>query len=307
LFCYSWVMPRLVHQDGPAGLERSCKGASRDWIGLAPPQPGLERLEASFAAHGYDPHRHDVYAVGLTLAGVQEFEYRGATVRSLRGQVVVLHPDEMHDGRAGSDAGFRYRMAYIDPALIRAAVGSGRGTLPFVDEAVLDSVRLRSILALALEDLESPLDDLTCDQFVVGLADALCALDRSMPRAKDSAPHRRAVAAARDYLNVNAGRSIGSHELEAVTGLNRYAMARQFRTSFGTSPYRYLTMRRLDRARQLLLAGASLVDAAISSGFADQSHMTRQFKRAYGVSPGRWLRMLTPLPQTAAANPRAGA
>jgi len=306
LFCYACAMRRLVHQDGPAGLERSCGAGVRDWISLAPLQPGLERLEASFAAHGYDPHRHDVYAVGLTLAGIQEFEYRGATLRSLRGQVVVLHPDEMHDGRAGSDAGFRYRMAYIEPALIQAAIGSARGALPFVGEAVLDSTRLRSVLVFALEGLECPLEDLARDQFIVGLAEALCALDRSMPAARDHSPHRRAVAAARDYLGVHAGRSIGSHELETVTGLNRYALARQFRACYGTSPYRYLTMRRLDRARRRLIAGASLAEAAVASGFADQSHMTRQFKRAY-VWPGRWLTMLAPLPQTAGANAKAGA
>jgi AraC-like DNA-binding protein len=66
-------------------------------------------------------------------------------------------------------------------------------------------------------------------------------------------------------------------------------------------------MRRLDRARRRLIAGASLAEAAVASGFADQSHMTRQFKRAYGVSPGRWLTMLAPLPQTAGANAKAGA
>ena len=56
----------------------------------------------------------------------------------------------------------------------------------------------------------------------------------------------------------------------------------------GTRPYRYLIMRRLDRARALMRSSFSIADAAYESGFADQSHMTRQFKRTYGLSPGRW-------------------
>ena len=83
-------------------------------------------------------------------------------------------------------------------------------------------------------------------------------------------------------------RTVASEELEAVTGLDRYALARHFRIRLGTSPYRYLTMRRLDRAKSAIVAGHSLVEAAIMSGFADQSHMTRQFKRAFGLTPGHW-------------------
>jgi AraC-like DNA-binding protein len=84
---------------------------------------------------------------------------------------------------------------------------------------------------------------------------------------------------------------VASTVLEAATGLTRYQVARQFRACLGTSPYRYLVMRRLDRVRALIRDGAALADAALASGFADQSHMTRHFKKAYGLSPGRWAEM----------------
>jgi AraC-like DNA-binding protein len=58
---------------------------------------------------------------------------------------------------------------------------------------------------------------------------------------------------------------------------------------FGTSPYRFVTLRRLDVLRTLVLDRFSLVDAALAAGFHDQSHMTRHFTRTYGVSPSRWL------------------
>jgi hypothetical protein len=102
-----------VSQNGGAGLERSCGPSPRDWIKLAPPQPGLDRIEAFFAGHAYDPHRHDTYAIGYTLAGVQSFDYRGARSDSTTGMVIVLHPDEVHNGRAGAQAGFRYKMLCI--------------------------------------------------------------------------------------------------------------------------------------------------------------------------------------------------
>lgn len=277
-----------MHRSQPASLERSCSASPRDWVRPAPLQPGFERLEAYFAGHGYDPHRHDTYAIGLTLHGVQSFDYRGATTHSRRGQAVVLHPDEVHDGRAGTDAGFRYRMAYIEPRLIQDALGKRRGALPFAREAVTDDTRLISAIAPALDDIETPLEELQLDQIVVAISQALATLDRSASRSTMGAPSFRAVTRARDFLDANLDCAVRSAQLEAVTGLSRYALARHFRACLGTSPYRYLTMRRLDRARRLILSGASLADAAALSGFADQSHMTRQFKKAYGLSPGHW-------------------
>ncbi|MHC8332749.1 helix-turn-helix domain-containing protein [Pseudomonas sp. LB3P25] len=57
---------------------------------------------------------------------------------------------------------------------------------------------------------------------------------------------------------------------------------------FGTSPHRYLTLRRLGRVKALTQAGLALSDAAIDAGFFDQSHMSRHFKKTFGISPSRW-------------------
>ena len=84
------------------------------WL-LRAPGP-VERVEARFAGAAYAPHRHDTYAIGITLEGVQRFDYRGATRNSLPGGIVVLHPDELHDGRAGDERAFRYRSLYLAPA-----------------------------------------------------------------------------------------------------------------------------------------------------------------------------------------------
>jgi AraC-like DNA-binding protein len=62
--------------------------------------------------------------------------------------------------------------------------------------------------------------------------------------------------------------------------------------AFGTSPYRFHQMRRLDRARAELKAGTGIAATAHLCGFSDQSHFTRQFKSAFGLAPGRWLAMV---------------
>ncbi len=280
-------MAFLMNEGTAERLERSC-GAATDWIRTAPSCRGFERIEAFFGGHAFDPHRHDTYAIGYTLHGVQSFRYRGAAEHSVPGQVFVLHPDETHDGHAGTSAGFRYKILYVDARAIHDALGDARCPLPFVREAVSTDRRLAAAIVPALDDLDLALDELHRDQIVLDLADALVESDPSVARRKVSARHWRAVGTARDFLDANIRNVVSSAELEAVTGLSRYAVARHFRACLGTSPYRYLVLRRIDRVRSLIRRGTPLVDAAGSCGFADQSHMTRHFKKVYGMSPGRW-------------------
>ena len=94
-------------------------------------------------------------------------------------------------------------------------------------------------------------------------------------------------------ISARAGTPLAEIEAAlAEKGQQIIAEPPDFRALFGTSPYRYLTLRRLDQVRRLLLGAISPSEAALIAGFADQSHMSRQFKQAYGLSPGHWLRLI---------------
>ena len=258
-----------------------------DWIVRAPQTERMERIEAFFSGHGYEPHRHDTYAIGRTLAGVQSFRYRGGHRHSVPGATIVLHPDEVHDGEAGTDAGFRYRMLYIEPALIQQILG-GRA-LPFIQHGISADRRLYAASELLLRSLDAPLDALEEDDALFDLAHALSAV--SAPPRSNQPFDYRAAELAREFIHGSLERSVTLEELERHSGRDRWSLSRDFRLLFGTSPYRYLTMRRLDLVRSLLLQGQSLVGAALQAGFTDQSHMTRHFGKTYGLSPARWLKM----------------
>lgn len=49
-----------------------------------------------------------------------------------------------------------------------------------------------------------------------------------------------------------------------------------------------MTMRRLDIVKSCLSTGMPLIDAAMTAGFFDQSHMSRHFVKAFGLTPARW-------------------
>jgi AraC-like DNA-binding protein len=274
---------------GGAGLERSCEGSGAGFIVSTQPLEGVELFHAGFTDEAYARHRHDTYAVGVTDRGVQLFGYRGAVRVSTPGRVVVLYPDEVHDGRAGTRDGFAYRIVYVEPARLADALRAvcGRpGPLPFVSEPVSTDPRLARAIDRAFG---APLESLAADSVVVELAAGL----RAAARAGDGpgvSPHvdTAALERARGFLDAERTRVVRSTELESITGLTRYDLARQFRIAYGTSPYRYLIMRRLDLARTWIHQRRPLVDIACDAGFADQAHFTRTFKAAFGLTPARY-------------------
>jgi AraC-like DNA-binding protein len=267
-------------------------GQRGDRIEIAPSSGGVTLLRASFAGFAYARHRHDTYAVCLTDHGLQAFDYRGAARASAPGQVVVLHPDEPHDGRAASPAGFGYRIVYVAPERIGAAARALCGPavpLPFVRDPVSASPALARAVDCAFRAFPAPLEPLAADALVESLARGLVAADSAIRgRRRRVAPDRGALARAREFLDAEKARPVRSAELEAVSGLDRYTLARAFRETHGTSPYRYLLMRRLEAARAGILAGRGLAEIALESGFADQAHLTRMFKAAFGLPPARY-------------------
>jgi AraC-like DNA-binding protein len=255
-------------------------------------QDGIEFLDAWFSGNAYENHCHSTYAIGVTDSGLQSYDYRGATRISTPGSVMVLHPDELHNGRAGSDVGFGYRMIYIDPALISEAVRQITGhpcPLPFIKETVSHNPLIYAAVALASASDSFDKDSLVADEITLMLANGLIAADKQCINPKRLAHlNFSAVEDVREYLNVNLTRVVRSSELEKLSGMTRYELSRQFRKIVGTSPYRYSVNRRVAQAKSLLALQQRSLDIAFELGFSDQAHFIRTFKSTVGITPGKF-------------------
>src|ERR1700690_413726 len=169
-------MPKMLTPESGRNLEGLCEVASdaaRDIALISSDEgcDGIERLQARFRGRAFAPHRHDTYAIGVTLAGVQTFRYRGETRHCLPGQCHILHPDELHDGAAGTADGFAYRILYVDPGLVQEAVGGG--ALPFAANPVVDlGIRHRRALSVAWE-MEAEIDDIRRIEIAAAVGDIL--------------------------------------------------------------------------------------------------------------------------------------
>jgi AraC family transcriptional regulator len=104
----------------------------------------------------------------------------------------------------------------------------------------------------------------------------------SLPRTK--------LAAVIDYIHANLHAGLSLDALAAVAHLSPYHFARQFKNSTGLPPHQYVIARRVDRAKQRLVARdeVSLAQIALDVGFSDQSQFSNNFRRCAGVTPRRF-------------------
>ena len=246
----------------------------------------IERVANRLVGAAFSPHRHDTYTVALTMAGVQAFNYRGAMRHSLPGQVLILHPDEIHDGHCSDEAGFSYWAAYVPPTHVQTVLGGAE--LPFVSNGVSTNPALIAAAMSMVIDCAGVEDP---DAYEDALYDLAHAMNNAAGRAATvRIANRTAVMRAREFLETVVVFGARLDQLEQVTGCDRWQLSRDFRALLGTSPYRYLQHRRVDLAKRLLREGAKLAEAAHGAGFADQSHFGRTFRKAVGLTPKEWLR-----------------
>jgi len=96
-------------------------------------------------------------------------------------------------------------------------------------------------------------------------------------------PHLRR---ARDHIDRAYRYRVDLDELAAVAGVSKYHFVRAFAATYGETPIRYLTRRRIERAQDLLRsANLTVTEICMAVGFASLGSFSTRFTELVGETP----------------------
>jgi AraC family transcriptional regulator len=121
-------------------------------------------------------------------------------------------------------------------------------------------------------------------------------LDSGFVRLSNESPRRldaRRVRRVLDYVEDHLSDDIAVADLASVAHLSVFHFTRAFASAVGMPPHRYVSQRRLERAKAMIATGGtSIAQIALMCRFSSQSSFTRAFRRATGVTPAEYRRAL---------------
>ncbi|HEV2900724.1 MAG TPA: AraC family transcriptional regulator [Pseudaminobacter sp.] len=261
---------------------------------------GLDAVEAE-TRHTFPRHTHEQFGIGVIHRGAQKSLSGRGMVEAGPGDAITVNPGEVHDGAPIGDAGRSWRMLYFDPAVIAEAardISQGRTTTFEFTRPVIGDIRIAArfgaLFSAVTAGRQATEDEATpagAQASVAREETMLMLLAEVMRDGNGFAPDRSIpapISAARSLIDDDPAAAITLADLARESGLSRFQVLRGFARATGLTAHAYILQRRLAAARRLIAQGRPLAQAALDSGFADQSHMTRTFVRTYGISPGAY-------------------
>lgn len=234
-------------------------------------------------------HFHEHYVIGLIEAGTRKVDCCGRTYTAPPGTLVIFHPGDTHGCTAWDDEALDYCSLNIPQPVMRelAREITGRDELPGFQLNIIEDSELVPCFRALHQMVMSGSREFEKEELLLLLLGELIGR-YGQPFASRVPECRAEVARVCALLDERYAEPISLDQLCRCAGLSKSTLLRAFTKSHGVTPYRYLETVRINQAKKLLEQGVCPADAALRTGFSDQSHFTNYFSRFTGVAPGAY-------------------
>jgi len=249
--------------------------------------PGVDVISIR-SDRSFPRHSHDEFGIGYLVSGGQESWSGRGLVEAGAGDIITVNPGEMHDGIGRAGKPRHWRMLFLAPEALPRYAERRADDLVF-ENPVMRTPAQRGLVEGAIAAIAEARPDATDieERVMLAVRDVFDGGDgEPFDTATDySSGVRRVLERMHDAFS----EPLSLSDYAETSGLSRFQILRRFTKEVGATPHAYLTQYRVKQAKQWMSGGMPVAEAAVSSGFSDQSHLTRAFQRQIGVTPGRFL------------------
>ena len=232
-------------------------------------------------------HFHEHYVIGFVENGERCLSCRNIDYMIGQGSVVLFNPGDNHTCVQSDGGTLDYRGFNISKEIMLdlAEEVTGKRELPEFSENVICDDEVICYLRPLHEMVMNGNSDFGKEENLLFLLSSLIQ-NYSKPSPSCIPECRQEIEKACMFMEQHFTERIYLDQICRQASLSKSTLLRAFTKSKGITPYRYLETIRINEAKTLLSNGVSVLDAAIRTGFSDQSHFTNYFTSFIGLAPG---------------------
>lgn len=246
--------------------------------------PFLELRYSNNTKH-YKEHIHDTFSLGINLEDKSIYTNKDKKYDFDVGMIAVVNPNEVHSCNPIKKTPNLYYMLYLDEKWctgIQNSICDEISAFKTFPENIIHDINLYNKFKTLCENIFSDIDYNEKEDELINFFTKLFGkhLNRSATKVEDPLFDKIL-----DFLNKNYKENISLEELSSQFNLNPFYIIRLFKSNINMTPHAYLLNIKINRAKELLKKGLSIVDTALECGFSDQSHFHRNFLRIVATTP----------------------
>lgn len=249
--------------------------------------PFLELRYSNSNAH-YKKHFHDTFSIGVNKEGRSIYENSDKSYILDKNILTLINPLEVHSCNSCSDILNIYYMLYLD-------INWCMNIQKLINCEVKEFIKIPVHI---LEDKEFYESFINLCEFIFSDNSILDKEDELLKffikffslylKNKELVIIDKKFKEILFYLDKNYKENISLNDLSNKFDLNPFYIIRLFKSQMNLTPHSYLLNTRINKAKEYLKKGYSIVDTALECGFFDQSHFHKNFLKIVAATPNEY-------------------
>lgn len=233
--------------------------------------------------HAYKNHVHEELSLGIVQRGSTNLNVYGKDYCINAGEAIIIYPFVSHMCRPVDLNDWSYTMVYVDPVFIKGLLEYRKasdliGIIKLNKNAFIEIKKLVDILK---SDVDRFIKEVELTSLLIDLTETV---DIHI-KMNTEQPMNQTITDLKFYIDSHFLETLCLDELESRFNANKFAMIRNFKSLFNTTPSAYQLQLKINHGKSLLKHSDDIVNIALNAGFYDQAHFTKEFKKAYGITP----------------------